>query len=153
MINDSLFLNKITKTETCWLWNGCLDTGGYGRLRRNGKAISAHRYAWELANGHIPFDLFVLHTCDVRNCVNPGHLFLGNQSDNMRDREEKGRANRNPRKGEDYFGSKLSELKVKEIKERYKAGGVTMAELGREYGVSRPAVSLIISGRNWAHVV
>lgn len=86
-------------TETgCWLWIGVLDRGGYGRIPiKKYKVRSAHRVAWELFNGLIPNGLFVLHKCDTRSCVNPEHLFLGTQTDNMVDCAKKGR-NANQRK-------------------------------------------------------
>lgn len=85
------FWTKVDKTPTCWLWTAKLNGTGYGSIGVKGKKYLAHRLSYEIANG--PFDkaLFVLHRCDVRNCVRPDHLWLGTQSDNMLDCQAKGR--------------------------------------------------------------
>ena len=107
------FLNKVNRTKTCWLWTGCIDRLGYGRFQIT-KAYHAHRVAYELWVGPIPSGIHVLHTCDVRSCVNPHHLWLGTHADNMRDRENKGRANHPT--GEFNGGSKLTLDQVKRIR-------------------------------------
>ncbi len=78
----------------CWLWQRGLDRYGYARLTVAYKYRRAHRLAWLLFVGPIPKGLYVLHTCDVRHCINPQHLFLGTNLDNIRDMERKGRARR-----------------------------------------------------------
>ncbi len=76
--------------EACWLWVGSTNPDGYGTFHRK-PHVSAHRFAWEIHNGPIPPGLSILHTCDVRACVRPVHLFLGTQKDNMQDAAAKGR--------------------------------------------------------------
>ena len=75
----------------CWLVQGGLTSNGYARIRINKVARLAHRVAYELFYGPIPEKMQVNHHCDVRHCINPKHLFLGTQSDNMRDCKSKGR--------------------------------------------------------------
>lgn len=81
-------------TECIEWWGGKANSGGYGFLRVSGQPRQAHRHVWEECFGPIPEGMYVCHHCDNPPCVNPEHLFLGTQSDNMRDREAKGRANR-----------------------------------------------------------
>ncbi len=75
----------------CWIWTGVRVPGGYGGTTRGGVYQMAHRVAYELAVGPIPKGLYVLHRCDLPPCVNPAHLWVGTQTDNMRDCKRKGR--------------------------------------------------------------
>lgn len=85
------FYSKIEKTDTCWLWKAGQRGNGYGAIKVNGKTVLAHRFSYELHKGEIPNGLYVCHSCDVRSCVNPDHLWLGTQKDNMMDARVKGR--------------------------------------------------------------
>lgn len=94
------FWNNVRKTEGCWLWLGKPLSNGYGqfafggRNRMTGGKIKrdlAHRMSWRLTYGEISAGLNVLHKCDVPTCVNPVHLFLGTQLDNVKDMTAKGR--------------------------------------------------------------
>lgn len=77
----------------CWLWIGSGDRRGYGSFSYQGRSRSAHRWAYEHYMGPIPDGMMVCHKCDVPACVNPDHLFLGTNSDNMKDCYRKGRNN------------------------------------------------------------
>jgi hypothetical protein len=86
------FWDKVQKTESCWLWTAYLKRNGYGQFfPRRGHPVYAHRYSYELARGAIPDGLLVLHACDNPRCVNPNHLSLGTQKENLADMRRKGR--------------------------------------------------------------
>lgn len=88
-----LFLEKVLKVESgCHEWQSATNWQGYGKLFFRGKSsYPAHRAAYLLFNGQIADDLWVLHECDNKKCVNPGHLFLGNALANIRDMDQKRR--------------------------------------------------------------
>jgi len=142
------FWEKVDKGETgsdCWLWQGGINQRGYGFCGRSEKA---HRVAWELTHGAIPKGLCVCHECDVRNCVNPEHLFIGTHGDNNRDARNKGRGVYP--KGEHHGRSKLTNNQVIEIRNRAFRGNYSA--LGREFGVSYEQVRRIAFGSEWKHI-
>lgn len=76
----------------CWIWLGALHTeNGYGQLRENRRNINATHVALKLADRPVPTGLFACHRCDTPCCVNPNHLFIGTQADNVADMIAKGR--------------------------------------------------------------
>lgn len=85
------FWSKVNRTDTCWLWTAGKNNHGYGTFKLNDKPRKAHRIAYELSVGPIPHGLNVLHHCDNPPCVNPNHLFIGTQEDNVRDMTFKSR--------------------------------------------------------------
>lgn len=92
------FWPKVRTTDTCWVWEGAVSSKGYGvfavRTARPAVLKGAHRVAYYLATGVDPGALMVCHSCDNPPCVNPEHLFLGTNQDNMRDCAQKGRITR-----------------------------------------------------------
>ena len=74
----------------CWLWEGTKYQNGYGWLKAFGKVISAHRFSYELHKGPIPEGMAILHSCDVKHCVNPDHLRAGTHAENMAEASARG---------------------------------------------------------------
>lgn len=135
------------RKEDCWLWVGSLSTKGYGNFTIQCKYWSSHRVAWELVNGPIPDGLCVLHRCDNPRCVNPAHLFLGTQLENIRDRDRKGR--QVAMRGEKHGGAKLTTAQVREIRNRSTGRRGEQVQFAREFGVDQTLISLIIKNRIW----
>lgn len=144
------FWDKVDKSGDCWLWTAGCFSNGYGQFRFKGKMWGAHRASWVLHNGPIPEGLHVCHKCDVKNCVNTEHLFLGTRADNMRDMVEKGRIK--VARGEAHCRSKLTEKDVLEIRDLYATGNVFQKELGVRFGISRQMISFIVRRVSWTHV-
>lgn len=114
------------------------------------KLIAAHRVAYLFANGVLPAELDIMHTCDNPPCCNPKHLKAATTLENMRDSKAKGRHAHGER-----AKSKLTEAQVREIKRDYVAvhcHKTNAKELADRYGVCSGAISAIIRGDAWAHV-
>jgi hypothetical protein len=144
------FLDKVTfePNSGCWLWLACGHPTGYGRFGIEGDVLFAHRAAYLLFVGDIPDGMLVCHTCDVRDCVNPGHLFLGTHKDNMQDASRKKRIVTPSR---DVIGStkmKLSSSDVLEIRKSEK----TLVEMMKIYGVGRTTIRRARSGQSYTWV-
>lgn len=136
--------------DACWEWRGYRMPGGYGNLSIDDRTQLTHRVAWQLTNGPIPDDLWVLHRCDNRPCCNPAHLFLGTTQDNSADRKAKGR---NPdKRGAKHHLTRLDDPAVLRIREIWSAGGRTQQSIASEFAISQPAVSEIVNRRKWAHL-
>jgi len=83
--------NNVIIIDDCWIWMGSRSKKGYGVFNIKGKQKKAHRISYEFHKGEIPDGLFVCHRCDTPQCINPDHLFLGTNHDNMQDAMNKGR--------------------------------------------------------------
>lgn len=146
------FFSKIGAKSSggCILWNGHVKDNGYGDIheRHAGRLLSAHRVAYDLMVGPIPEGMCVLHRCDNPPCINPTHLFLGTQLDNIADMVAKGRQSRGSGKGANV---KLDDNIVRDVRRRIASGDSNTA-IGRDLGVSHVTISDIRTGRTWSHV-
>jgi hypothetical protein len=142
------FQRLIDKSGDCWVWKGSVNHANYGMYKFNGKFRLAHRLSYEIHIGSIPSGMLVCHKCDNPSCVNPDHLFLGTQKDNINDCVAKGRnaiGNKN-------WNTKLDEEKVLMIRGSDFSKLGSKAEMARSLGISQTALNYVLSGRNWAHV-
>jgi len=150
-------VNKGQETE-CWNWIGGKDSYGYGGIfkgKKHGGAMISSRASWLIHNGKLP-TLQVLHTCDNPACVNPNHLFLGTQTDNMRDCARKGRSafQIHPEKiarGSNHPMRKLDEDKVSRIRQHYATTKESQYAIAERYGVCVMTINLIINRKIWTH--
>lgn len=147
-IKERLFLrSKAIEKTGCIEWTGSKDRDGYGFIGVNGSLTGTHRASWEEANGRpVPNGMYVLHKCDNPSCINPEHLFVGTQRDNVKDMVDKSRIS--SRKGALNGAAKITEDLVKAIRSDLRPS----KQIANEYGLNRNTVWLIRSGRNWSHV-
>lgn len=146
--------------DKCWVWQKALNMWGYGTIGSNPQKLhSAHRMAYFLFYGVHPGELQVLHRCDNPPCINPHHLFLGTNADNVKDKMAKGRhrAGKKPHGranhpvGERNPAAKLSSAQVREIRRRYANGEISTA-LAKEFNVGRCAVWRIVKRMTYEDV-
>lgn len=124
----------------CWLWTGSRHPFGHGRFLSEARGGGyAHRIAWRLLRGEIPAGKQVNHHCDEPSCVNPDHLYIGTQRDNLRDARTRGRM---PKA---HAGLKMTAAQVVECRMLRQAGWA-MSPLAHRYSVSKALVSMICSG-------
>jgi hypothetical protein len=147
---------------------------GYGSLRFGGANLRAHRLSWQLSNGVIPEGGHILHRCDIPQCVNPDHLFLGTHSDNMRDKERKGRGNhatgeRNGRhtkpaascRGDAHWMRRQPQRTLGALNNRavlkeadiifIRNSSLSGAELGRLFGITKTHANRVRARKSWSH--
>lgn len=142
------FMKRVQITNTCWLWIGSKNRGGYGQWQTKNQYYLAHRAAYELFIGGIPEGMCVCHSCDIRHCVNPEHLWLGTNKDNVNDRDQKGRGKIPDNHGENHGMAKLTEKQVKEIRQLAQ-GNWLQREIASKFGIDQRTVSLIINNKIW----
>lgn len=138
------FNDRVWRTSRCWLWQGYKTNQGYGAIYLNDTTyVTAHRIAWRLFRGAIPKTRIVCHTCDIRHCVNPDHLYLGTQKTNMQDALKAGHCNH----GSSHGSSVLSAEQVKRIRAMPHR---TQRELAKKFGVSQNTIWMIRHRKTWA---
>ena len=149
------FESKLKKTNNCWEWQACLSKKGYGQFgiceEGKWKIVAAHRVAYMIFVGPVPGGMHVLHKCDNPSCVNPNHLFVGTNDDNVADRVSKGRSavmvgHKNPR-------AKLTENDVRNIRQMLKYKVKSRSQIAKDYNVSYSTISHIDRRILWPHVV
>jgi hypothetical protein len=144
------FEARFRKRDGCWNWTASLNNKGYGQFYRDDKrrAYPAHRMSYELYKEKIPEGMNVLHKCDNPRCVNPDHLFLGTQQDNVSDMWAKNRARPGVSKGENHGMSKLTNDLVSEIRSSEENGPA----IARRLNISTTQVYDIRNRKIWKHI-
>ena len=134
---------------SCWEWQGAKRRLGYGRFKtKSYTTVSAHRLSYALYYGVSPGEMHVCHRCDNPQCVNPEHLFLGTNADNVADKVTKGRAIGRDQRGERNAAAKLTARAVDEIRDLISAGHKN-THIAARYGVTHQLISRIRRGRSW----
>lgn len=152
MNNHDRFWRKTVYVHSgCCLWIGSASKHGYGTFgigsRTDGsrRTVRTTRYAYEISFGPIPDGLYVLHKCDNPRCVNPDHLYLGDQKKNMQDMRERGRSNYV--RGEKIGLSKLNEKQIAEIRSM----NIPNTLIARKFDVTPATIGYIRNGKTWKH--
>lgn len=134
----------------CLLWLGGFNTiTGYGYIKINRKTRLVHRASYEAFKGLIPDALQIRHTCDVPCCINPDHLLVGTQKENMGDMISRGRKVVKP--GSAHWKSKVTESDIPVIRARREAGD-KLQDIADDYGMGIEGIHNICSRRVWKHV-
>jgi len=138
---ESRFWEKVARGEPdeCWEWQASTFPNGYGQFWLNGSPVLAHRVAAGRPEGQVN------HKCDNRLCVNPAHLYEGDQEQNVADAHDRGGWS-----GPVKPSSKMTIDQVEKIRERYADSDVTYAELANDYGVSDSTIMRIIKGQTYS---
>jgi hypothetical protein len=151
----AFLMNRCRLAENgCWEWMsttkngyGVFESGSVSMAARKSSKRGAHQVSYEAYNGLIPTGQVVRHTCDNPLCINPDHLILGTQADNVADREARGR--RKDINGEQIGTARLTAEQVLEIR----ASDKSLTQLARQYNVHKTTISLIRSGKSWKHLI
>jgi len=146
-IADKILKNSMPEPNSgCWLWFGNANRAGYGLVYNTAMARQelAHRASYKCFKGGLDQKLRVCHSCDMPACVNPDHLWIGTDADNVNDKVRKGRAMR----GTAVPSSRLTENEVAQIR---RMGG-SQQEIADRFGVCQMTISKIKRGETWRHV-
>lgn len=154
---EERFWRFVEKSDGCWKWTGkSVNKKGYGQLGAIGgkgtKAIAAHRLSYQIHKGEIPDGMVVMHSCDNPSCVNPDHLSVGTQSQNILEAIAKGRKTlpKLPHfTGVDHPGARFTEQDIRDIRSQ----GMNDTGLAKKYGVATSTIRRIRIGKTWSHVV
>ena len=136
---EDRFWAKVIKSQECWLWKAARSPRGYGIFYDGNRLVYAHRVSWSLANGEIPQGMNVLHRCDTPECVNPKHLFLGTQSDNLLDCRKKNRLTQ---------AKKLTIADARKIRSLRKEG-FHISSIASGFKISGKQVYNVLQNKQW----
>lgn len=136
----------------CWVWIGCPSRDRHVQVNVNGRMEYAHRWAYKLFQSNDIDNKVIMHTCDNPRCVNPIHLIVGTQKDNIQDAVKKGRVSRThqPCK-EKHPCHKLTQQQVNDIRTEYKwhDSACGIYGLSKKYNTSPRNIHYIITNKTW----
>lgn len=151
-----MFKHRVIDPDTgCWVWTGSRRRG-YGMIqsvhRGNHRAMRVHRIiAWLYLGYNGEEDVEICHSCNVKACFNPAHLYIASHAKNMAD-AVRDKLLKNHRRGEGTWKARLTEEKVREIRALYSGGGRTLRSLAKQFGVDDCTIGDVVHGRTWKHV-
>lgn len=143
------FFSRVSESKNgCWEWIGGINSSGYGCFKFQEKQQLTHRLSYSWFVGPIECGKLICHLCNNKKCVNPHHLYLGTQFENMRDAVKDGLIE----VGEKSSSSKLKYKDVVSIKKEYKNSNLTQYELAKKYKTVQTNIHMIVSGKTWKNV-
>lgn len=145
---EEKFWEKVDKKgeDECWNWKGALNKDRYGQFNYKGKPKLSHIVSYILVHGNVPKGLFILHKCNNPSCVNPKHLYIGTQADNMKQMVKDGRS----LYGEKNPNSKLNWEIVNKIRAEYvNDRNITIRKLSNKYNMPLGTIQNIIEDKTW----
>ena len=142
MTRDDVMIKHMDKVSMepmsgCWLWTASVDKHGYGMLWNGTRMDRAHRMFFSASTGIDIAGMSVLHYCDNPSCVNPNHLHVGTQAQNMNERSQRGRA-----------GKIINQSVADDIRAMISLGSSQRAT-AEAFGVSQKLVWSINKGDIW----
>jgi hypothetical protein len=142
-IKERFLSNIIVKgPDDCWLWTGAISSG-YGKFSIQHISYLAHRVSYMLFKGPITKDKLILHKCNIRACCNPNHLYEGTDGDNTTDKMSSCPTSLG------ICQTKLYESDIKQIRDIYKDGIYSLAEIGRIFKISAPTVRKVVNSTSF----